>query len=192
MDTLHQLKGNWDYTNTILYMKAMFCWEAHYLEISDESMEFLNEVSRRGYPFARTNYEKIFTDFRIEFNQDPARFVQTCLSELKQCNWSAVNKLALIEPISLQIFSGYQLILLKVIGNYFFVNNEEVCAIEYNTEIFQIANSANIDYFASHILLPEGDVLDPTKLSHEFQQWSRQWLDSGTHMVNLFTEKVIA
>lgn len=192
METLHHLKGNWDYTNTVLYMKAMFCLEAHYLEISDDSIGFLNDFSRMGYPFARTNHEKIYSDFRNEFNQDPARFVQICLSELKLCHWSTINKLAFIEPATLQIFSGYQLILLKIIGNYFFPNNEEGCEIEYNTEIFQIANSANIDYFASHILLPEGDVLDTTMLSNEFQQWSRQWLESGTHIVPLFTEKVIA
>jgi hypothetical protein len=113
------------------------------------------------------------------------------LKELKQCNWPTENKLAFIEPISAQIYSGYQLILLKVIGNYFFANNEESFMLNYTTDLFQIANSGNINYFATHILLPEGDRLDTLTLNNEFKSWSEKWLNSGEHTVELCATRVV-
>jgi hypothetical protein len=191
MGELHQLKGNWDYTRTILYMKAMFCYEAHYLKITDESIDFLNQFESMGYPFARTNYQKINNDFNTAFTENPAGFVHDCLRELKHCNWPIENKLAFIEPVSAQIYSGYQLILLKVIGNYFFANNEESCMIDYTKDLFQIANSANVNYFTTQILLPDGDRLDATTLNNEFKFWSEKWLNSGTHTLDLFSSRVV-
>jgi hypothetical protein len=191
MSELHQLKGNWDYSSTLLYMKAMFCYESHYLNITEESIDFLNQFESMGYPFSQTNYQKINNDFKIAFTENPARFVHDCLKELKQCNWPTENKLAFIEPISAQIYSGYQLILLKVIGNYFFANNEESFMLNYTTDLFQIANSGNINYFATHILLPEGDRLDTLTLNNEFKSWSEKWLNSGEHTVELCATRVV-
>ena len=192
MTIKYTLSGKWDSANVKLFMKGMFCCETHYLSITENSMQYLKEFASLGNPFASTDYDKIFNEFREEFLLDRTLFIKTFLSEIKNNNWDYENKGIFLGGLSNDIRSGYQLILIKILCNYLFDKKEQKLELNYNLELFEIANSSNINFFIENISLPDNDQIISSELIDEFEKWSIKWLEYGDQIIDLNEKNVIS
>ena len=191
MTAKYILNGKWDSASIRLFMKGMFCCETHFLNLTEESMQFLKDFASLGDPFASTDYHKIFNDFREEFLDNPPLFIKTFLSEIKNNTWTTENKRVFIEGLLDNIVSGYQFVLIKIICNYLYDSVEQKCELNYNCGSFEVANSSSIDFFMGNISLPDNDQIIFSELKNEFNNWSMNWLATGDHIINLNEQNVI-
>ena len=191
MTASYILDGKWDSASIRLFMKGVFCCETHFLNLTEDSIHFLKDWASMGDPFASTDFEKIFNDFRKDFLDNPRLFIRTFLSEIKNNTWTIENKRIFIEGQLNILISGYQFILIKIICNYFYYSEEEKCELNYDLELFKIANFTNIKFFMENISLPDNDRINFSELRNEFHNWSMKWLDSQDHIINLNEQNVI-
>ncbi len=191
MTAKYTLNGKWDSASIKLFMKGMFCCETHYLDLNENSMQYLKEFASLGNPFASTNYEKIFNEFRDEFLLDRTMFIKKFLGEIKNNKWDYDNKRIFLEGLINEINSGYQLILIKILCNYLYDKKDLKLELNYNLELFEIANSSNINFFKENILLPDNDQIISSELIDEFDKWSIKWLEDGDHIIDLNEKNVI-
>lgn len=117
MEKQYQLKGEWDEKSTILLMKAMFCREVNFSYISNESIEFLKEMSEMGAPFNKTDYKKIFDGFKIDFINNPVIFFKIFLNEIKEIEMPKENIRIFMSSILNETFllNEFQVFFLKLI-----------------------------------------------------------------------------
>jgi hypothetical protein len=191
MTAKYTLDGKWDSASIKLFMKGMFCCETHNLTLNENSMQYLKEFASLGNPFASTDYEKIFNDFRDEFLLDRALFIKKFLGEIKNNTWDYENKRIFLEGLKNEIISGYQLILIKILCNYLYEKKEQKLELNYNLELFEIANSSTIKFFIENISLPGNDQINSSELMAEFDKWSIKWLENGNHIIDLNENNVV-
>jgi len=133
MEKQYQLKGEWDEKSTILLMKAMFCREVNFAYISNESIEFLKEMSEMGAPFNKTDYNKIFDGFKIDFFNNPAMFIKIFLNEIKEIQLPKENVRIFMSSILNETFllNEFQVFFLKLIRHL--IGNKCDAISEYET-----------------------------------------------------------
>jgi len=114
----YTLKGNWNASETELFMKAMFCRKVDYEKIYDESFNFLKDWACLGRPFSDTNYDAIFNNFREKLQANSALFFDGFFNELAASRLPDENVSILISTLTHEpVRNGFQVVLMKIISN---------------------------------------------------------------------------
>ena len=93
----------WNVSQELLFMKALFCVETNFLEISEESRLLLNLWA-----------------YHSEFQKDPPAFFTHFFAQVKSCELSHKQKIEIINTISVNISNSFQLYFVKIVRDYFF------------------------------------------------------------------------
>lgn len=110
----------WTLNQELLFIKALFCVENNFLEISEESRLLLNLWAYHYFPKPAFSHTEIFEQYHSEFQKDPPAFFTHFFAQVKSCELSHKQKIEIINTISVNISNSFQLYFVKIVRDYFF------------------------------------------------------------------------
>lgn len=179
MSIEYQLKGDWDFAKTYLFMKAMFCRQAQYNFVSEEGLNFVKEWASYGAPFAKTDFVRIFDDFHLEFHSNPSKFYKDFFKEFETSNWPEENLKTLLmtiyDYVHIPLNCGSQIVFLKIIRHITRINYGD---IENYESIDRLQGSApDFNFYILNELYDLDavfDIINEEKNNNSLENYSRQ------------------
>ena len=110
----------WNVSQELLFMKALFCVETNFLEISEESRLLLNLWAYHYFLKPVFSHTEIFEQYHSEFQKDPAAFFTHFFEQVKSCELSHEQKIEIINSMSENIRSTFHFYLVIIVHDYFF------------------------------------------------------------------------
>ena len=169
----------WNLSQELLFMKALFCVETNFLEISEESRLLLNLWAYHYFPRQVFSHTEIFEQYHSEFQKDPAAFFTHFFAQVKSCELSHKQKIEIINTISVNISNGFQFYFVKIVHDYFFATEQSKMTIAYNLDLFSNVNQATFNTIQEQLILPHTDRFNLIEFPSFTQTWSTQWLEKG-------------
>ena len=183
---VNSLPGEWSEKKIQLFLKGMFCSEAHYMVIQDDGFDFLMEWASLGLPFAKTDYPKILNEFCIQLKQNPLAFFHTFFRELLESDFSKEQKESLIYFMTFSINSLFQLYFSLLTHDYIFPERNSNCQLNFDLKMWETANiGSRFELIPTDLQLPEKPIFSVDKFVSYVIKISDHWMNNGEYNLKL-------